>query len=62
MPGSLNTVVQFLGRAMRVNTDDYPAEHREPIGRQESMPEVMRRPNKKDARISIPGNDNTSQN
>jgi len=29
MPGSLNTVVQFLGRAMRPKADDYPAEHRE---------------------------------
>src|SRR5437879_11931769 len=29
MPGSLNTVVQFLGRAMRLNSDDYPAEHRD---------------------------------
>jgi len=29
MPGSLNTVVQFLGRAMRLKADDYPAEHRD---------------------------------
>jgi hypothetical protein len=29
MPGSLNTVVQFLGRAMRLKSDDYPAEHRD---------------------------------
>ena len=29
MPGSLNTVVQFLGRAMRLKGDDYPAEHRD---------------------------------
>ena len=29
MPGSLNTVVQFLGRAMRQKGDDYPAEQRD---------------------------------
>jgi superfamily II DNA or RNA helicase len=29
MPGSLNTVVQFLGRAMRQKGDDYPAAHRD---------------------------------
>jgi superfamily II DNA or RNA helicase len=29
MPGSLNTVVQFLGRAMRLKGEDYPPEHRE---------------------------------
>jgi len=29
MPGSLNTVVQFLGRAMRLKADDYPALHRD---------------------------------
>jgi hypothetical protein len=29
MPGSLNTVVQFLGRAMRLKADDYPAKHRD---------------------------------
>jgi hypothetical protein len=29
MPGSLNTVVQLLGRAMRPKGADYPAEHRE---------------------------------
>ncbi len=29
MPGSLNTVVQLLGRAMRKKGDDYPAEHRD---------------------------------
>lgn len=29
MPGSLNTVVQFLGRAMRLKGDDYPAEQRD---------------------------------
>jgi hypothetical protein len=29
MPGSLNTVVQFLGRAMRLKGEDYPAEQRD---------------------------------
>jgi superfamily II DNA or RNA helicase len=29
MPGSLNTVVQFLGRAMRLKDADYPAEQRD---------------------------------
>ncbi len=29
MPGSLNTVVQFLGRAMRLKGPDYPAEQRD---------------------------------
>ena len=29
MPGSLNTVVQFLGRAMRPKAADYPAAHRD---------------------------------
>ena len=29
MPGSLNTVVQFLGRAMRLKGDDYPAAQRD---------------------------------
>ena len=29
MPGSLNTVVQFLGRAMRLKADDYPAAQRD---------------------------------
>jgi superfamily II DNA or RNA helicase len=29
MPGSLNTVVQFLGRAMRPKGEDYPAEQRD---------------------------------
>src|SRR5437868_2147997 len=29
MPGSLNTVVQFLGRAMRLKGEDYPAAHRD---------------------------------
>src|SRR5437588_2135347 len=29
MPGSLNTVVQFLGRAMRLKGDDYPADTRD---------------------------------
>jgi Type III restriction enzyme, res subunit len=29
MPGSLNTVVQLLGRAMRPKGADYPAEHRD---------------------------------
>ena len=29
MPGSLNTVVQFLGRAMRLKGDDYPADQRD---------------------------------
>jgi hypothetical protein len=29
MPGSLNTVVQLLGRAMRPKGDDYPEEHRD---------------------------------
>jgi hypothetical protein len=29
MPGSLNTVVQFLGRAMRLKSTDYPAEQRD---------------------------------
>ena len=29
MPGSLNTVVQFLGRAMRQKGNDYPAEQRD---------------------------------
>ncbi len=29
MPGSLNTVVQFLGRAMRPKGADHPAEHRD---------------------------------
>ncbi len=29
MPGSLNTVVQFLGRAMRLKREDYPAEQRD---------------------------------
>jgi hypothetical protein len=29
MPGSLNTVVQFLGRAMRLKADDYPADQRD---------------------------------
>jgi hypothetical protein len=29
MPGSLNTVVQFLGRAMRLKGEDYPAELRD---------------------------------
>jgi superfamily II DNA or RNA helicase len=29
MPGSLNTVVQFLGRAMRQKDADYPAAHRD---------------------------------
>jgi hypothetical protein len=29
MPGSLNTVVQFLGRAMRLKGDDYPAARRD---------------------------------
>jgi hypothetical protein len=29
MPGSLNTVVQFLGRAMRQKGDDYPADQRD---------------------------------
>jgi superfamily II DNA or RNA helicase len=29
MPGSLNTVVQLLGRAMRPKEADYPAEHRD---------------------------------
>ena len=29
MPGSLNTVVQFLGRAMRLKGSDYPAEQRD---------------------------------
>jgi hypothetical protein len=29
MPGSLNTVVQFLGRAMRQKGEDYPAAHRD---------------------------------
>jgi superfamily II DNA or RNA helicase len=28
MPGSLNTVVQFLGRAMRLKGEEYPAEQR----------------------------------
>jgi len=28
MPGSLNTVVQFLGRAMRLKAEDYPAAYR----------------------------------
>jgi superfamily II DNA or RNA helicase len=30
MPGSLNTVFQFLGRAMRLKGEDYPAAQREP--------------------------------
>src|SRR5262249_40928160 len=29
MPGSLNTVVQFLGRAMRLKGEDYPAAQRD---------------------------------
>jgi superfamily II DNA or RNA helicase len=29
MPGSLNTVVQFLGRAMRLKAPDYPADQRD---------------------------------
>src|SRR5436309_8956675 len=29
MPGSLNTVVQFLGRAMRHKGEDYPADQRD---------------------------------
>jgi len=29
MPGSLNTVVQFLGRAMRLKGEDYPADQRD---------------------------------
>ena len=29
MPGSLNTVVQFLGRAMRLKSEDYPATQRD---------------------------------
>src|SRR5204862_7073483 len=29
MPGSLNTVVQFLGRAMRLKGADYPARQRD---------------------------------
>jgi hypothetical protein len=29
MPGSLNTVVQFLGRAMRLKCEDYPAAQRD---------------------------------
>jgi len=29
MPGSLNTVVQFLGRAMRLKSADYPADQRD---------------------------------
>src|SRR5207302_832208 len=29
MPRSLNTVVQFLGRAMRPKADHYPAQHRD---------------------------------
>jgi len=29
MPGSLNTVVQFLGRAMRLKGADYPADQRD---------------------------------
>src|SRR5712691_247360 len=29
MPGSLNTVVQFLGRATRLKADDYPAAQRD---------------------------------
>jgi len=29
MPGSLNTVVQFLGRAMRLKSEDYPAAQRD---------------------------------
>src|SRR5260370_33493995 len=29
MPGSLNTVVQFLGRAMRLKGEDYPTEQRD---------------------------------
>jgi superfamily II DNA or RNA helicase len=29
MPGSLNTVVQFLGRAMRLKGQDYPEQHRD---------------------------------
>jgi hypothetical protein len=29
MPGSLNTVVQFLGRAMRLKGEDHPAEQRD---------------------------------
>jgi len=32
MPGSLNSVVQFLGRAMRLKADEYPAPRPGPPG------------------------------
>lgn len=45
MPGSLNTVVQFLGRAMRLKGEDYPADQRD---RQQEQTSVFGRIHRRD--------------